>query len=634
MNHLNDVDVTNLDTCEGTEGTRGTRGTRGTSLAQAVSSVPCTNLTVGNMGNETLNLIAVNPMEQPPEHLLEPEIKRPTYKSHSDWFKLDGRKRKPGLYWHDQHVNKDDEIIHIDEWISSPLSIEGITFTRDGAGFGRLLKFKDSNGKWHQWAMPMYLLKGSGEELRGELLNQGLVFNPNKRTKILEYIMQEHPKRKIIAATNTGWHDGAFVLPNRIIGSADVVFQSEQIGDSEYSSVGTLQGWQEEIAVYCEGNIPLMVSVSAALAGALLQRIQRQGGGIHWKGDSSSGKSTAVEIAASVWGSPQFVKSWSATANGLEGAAASRNDTCLILDEIDQALPHEVGKISYMLVNGQGKQRAGKIGNACKIQRWRLMTISTGERTLTEIMGEIGKKPNAGQLVRLLSIPASFEYGTFSKLHNFKDGRSFADYLKQARGRNYGHAGEAFIRGLIDDKQDIGEAISKLEEEFASKVDTSLEKRAASVFACIALAGELAIKYKILPWCEGDSILAAEIAFDHWLENQGKSNTEDHQILWSVNDFLDKHGGSRFSPKKESSVFDRAVINRAGWCENEGDERVYYFTSAALKEAGAGFDLKRIVQALDKAGWIVNHDPDKKTKKTRTQEGSKNLYYIKPKELN
>lgn len=108
---------------------------------------------------------------------------------------------------------------------------------------------------------------------------------------------------------------------------------------------------------------------------------RQQGGGIDWVGNSSYGKSTSVEVAA------------------------TRNETCLILDEIDEASPHEIGKIAYMLANGQGKQRAGRVGTARKIQRWRIITISTGERTLTSIMNEIGKHPNAGQVYGYLASP-------------------------------------------------------------------------------------------------------------------------------------------------------------------------------------------------------------------------------------
>lgn len=76
-----------------------------------------------------------------------------------------------------------------------------------------------------------------------------------------------------------------------------------------------------------------------------------------------------VKVAASVWDEPDFVCSWSAAAKGLEGIAVKRNDICLILDEVDEASPYEKDKIAYMLSNGQGKQRAGKIGQALSIKR-------------------------------------------------------------------------------------------------------------------------------------------------------------------------------------------------------------------------------------------------------------------------
>ena len=103
------------------------------------------------------------------------------------------------------------------------------------------------------------------------------------------------------------------------------------------------------------------------------------------------------------------------------------------------------GRIAYMLANGQGKQRAGRTGQARTIRRWRLMTLSTGERSLSAVMAEIGRKPSAGQLVRLLTIPANFEHGVFSDLHGFSDGRALADHLKQVRTRHYGHLGPAFL---------------------------------------------------------------------------------------------------------------------------------------------------------------------------------------------
>ena len=62
-----------------------------------------------------------------------------------------------------------------------------------------------------------------------------------------------------------------------------------------------------------------------------------------------------------VWGrggTPGYVRSWRATANGLEGAAASATDTCLVLDELGVGEARNVAASVYTLANGVGRARA------------------------------------------------------------------------------------------------------------------------------------------------------------------------------------------------------------------------------------------------------------------------------------
>src|SRR3990167_9531877 len=147
--------------------------------------------------------------------------------------------------------------------------------------------------------------------------------------------MNERTKKNITAASQTGWHGDVFVLPNNVIGGNDIVFQTESRAEHNFKTLGTLNDWNKHIGSLCIENIPLIMSISTALAGSLLHRINKKsGGGIHWFGDSSLGKSTALEVTGTVWGSPEICRSWSVTANGLEAIAAMHNDTCLILDEI------------------------------------------------------------------------------------------------------------------------------------------------------------------------------------------------------------------------------------------------------------------------------------------------------------
>ena len=52
-------------------------------------------------------------------------------------------------------------------------------------------------------------------------------------------------------------------------------------------------------------------------------------------------------------GEGKQVKTWRATGNGLEGAAAMANDNLLVLDEIGELSdPKELGNVIYFLGNG------------------------------------------------------------------------------------------------------------------------------------------------------------------------------------------------------------------------------------------------------------------------------------------
>jgi putative DNA primase/helicase len=219
-------------------------------------------------------------------------------------------------------------------------------------------------------------------------------------------------------ALQVGWCGDAFVLSDQVIGSraAGVIFQSGERGHDEHTRAGTLAGWRSEIAARAVGNPLLMLALSVSFTGPMLARCNAEGGGIHLVGDSSTGKTTAIEAACSTWGGPSFRRSWRATANGMEGAAALFNDCLLALDEISECDPREVGTIVYALSNGRGKQRASRTGNARSVTRWRSFVLSSGERTLATHMMEGGHRAKAGQSVRLLDLPAARRFGAWDEL--------------------------------------------------------------------------------------------------------------------------------------------------------------------------------------------------------------------------
>ncbi|WP_080758134.1 DUF927 domain-containing protein [Pseudomonas fluorescens] len=580
---------------------------------------------------------------------------RPCYATYSTWVQTEcGHILPPGLYFHGIRDEKET-----DNLICSPLEIMAITSDERGENFGRLIRLMSSGGGWREWAAPMEMLAGDGSELRAVLLNLGATIPFGQRRALMDYIMASNPKRHAMAATRTGWHGPAlFVMPRKVIGAGDVVFQSSESGGHEYSQGGNLTAWQAEVADRCVGNPVLILSVCAALAGPLLAQLDMDGGGFHLLGDSSGGKSIALLASASVWGKPlDFWRTWNATSTGLEGVATLRNDTLLVLDEIGEAKPQDLGGIIYALGNGTGRQRGKVSGLPRPTQKWRVIVFSSGEYTIGKHMATAGAHIKAGQELRLLDVPVNRHYGVFDNLHglelphdpnNVEDckgaGRVFAETLKHAAAKHYGHLGPAFVELLIKrvqrpdgspmNAEEIERANLELRAVYAEMrkafpVGTGQEARAAARFAIAALAGEMAIQAGLLPWAPGTAREAMVELYNDWADYRGRGQSEDIKILRAVLGFIDRHV-SRFANAEGTDT--APTHNRAGWYRAHGDGRLYLFNSDALAEAAQGFDLKRVLACLDNAGAIEEHRTNGSAcKQVRIPgEGRPYVYVINP----
>ena len=566
--------------------------------AQAVAMVQ-----TSTARHETTDTTATTEGDEQPPKAVDPfpcMDERPRYVVLDDWQKSDTGNHRPGVYHCGVKVNRKGEIQGMfDLWFCSPMHIDAVTFDGQGNNFGRLLRFKPTVGKWREWAMPMELLAGDGSQLRGELLAMGVELDPDlARNHLPAYLQREHPKRRIHCALQVGWCGDSFVLPDAVIGpkSAGVIFQSGERGHEEHTQAGTLIGWQQGIAAMAVGNPLLMLAVSASFAGPLLQRCHAESGGFHLVGDSSTGKSTAMDAACATWGGPGFKRSWRATGNGLEGAAAMFNDCLLALDEISECDPKQVGEIVYMLGNGRGKQRASRNGNARGVAKWRCFVMSNGERTIATTMAEGGYRAKAGQSMRLLDIPAAQTYGAWDNLHGASSPAAFSDAIKRAAVQHHGQAGRAFLEKLTFDPADYCAELDKIKALplFATDGTEGQDKRAATRFALMGLAGELATQYGVTGWPVGDAVKAAAHAFKLWQAGRGKGNDERRQIADKVRGFIERHGDARFS-NADCTGDSQPVRDRAGWWRSNGDGREYLFTADGMREALKGFDLYQCI---------------------------------------
>ncbi len=175
-------------------------------------------------------------------------------------------------------------------WICSKLEIKAYVRDKYSEQWGRLLEFTDPDGQIHCWAMPMEMLKGSGDELRGELMNQGLLIAPGIKWRhhLIEYINTTTPDERALCVNRTGWYGDVFVLPDRTIGQTEelVIYQAER-QPRQYRTAGTLIDWQTHIAKHCVGNSRFVVAVSSAFAAMLLHHAGAESGGLHFVGEST-----------------------------------------------------------------------------------------------------------------------------------------------------------------------------------------------------------------------------------------------------------------------------------------------------------------------------------------------------------
>lgn len=513
-------------------------------------------------------------------------------------------------------------------FICSRLNITA--YARDDANqnHGRLLEFKDIDNCHHEWAMPMELLAGDGTRYREELLSMGLRIAPGSRARQLltYYIQSSKPRARARCVIRTGWHNTCFVLPDQTIGNTGkerVILQATSPSFPDYTVTGNLIEWKESVSRLCIGNSRLIFSLSIAFAAPLLNLLGLENGGFHFRGASSTGKTTALYVAASAWGSKDYVQRWRATTNGIEALAAGHNDALLCLDELSQVDSNMAGEIAYMLANGVGKVRADRHGHSRKKALWRVLFLSTGEISLADHMIEAGKKARAGQEVRIVDIPVdTHKYGLFECLHGHSNGAAFSQALIQACQTFHGTPAREFLKLLIENRETAVSLIKKFSDEFmnafvSANADGQVY-RVARRFASVAAAGELATSFGITGWGNGDALHAAKACFLDWLKSRGGMGSQEEQaILSQVRHFFEQHGESRFTPWEAST--DHKTINRAGYRKKGEDGEMEFFVllETFKTEIASGFDHKLVGNICLKNGLLKGGSKAETTRSER-----------------
>jgi putative DNA primase/helicase len=554
-------------------------------------------------------------------------------------------KRKDGIYRVIEKAKEEEPGL---QKICSLIEIEALTRDSNDTNWGRRLVIEDIDGGRHSWNMPMGLYGHDPKEVRTELFRLGATLNQSPAAKHAfdEYIQNTNPSGRFIIAGKTGWLDhGTFVLPHRTISciSSRVLYQSEVAVLDHVKNSGTLEDWQNEVCRLTVANSRLIFAIAVALSGPLLNVTGEKNYGCHIVGISSTGKTTNLQVAASVWGPHGFIQTWRATDNGLEAVAESHSDLVLLLDEIAEISPKVLGKTVYMLVNGLGKKRMKADSSLRVSKKWRLPILSVGETTLKTAIEQDSSNPmvRAGQELRLLSIEAEStgSQGLFNCIHEFTDASEFARHLSTVTKNHFGVAGPSFVRALIKlGPRKIGLLWGKYKKKFFKDVvpknSTAQVCRTANTFALIAFTSFLSSRLGITVWTPHEAEEAIAQCFRDWMNSLDSQmpDIDSGPILSRVRTFFEAHAESRFS-ELDKERRGRATLNRAGFVNrgSDGDIVEYLVLPQVFRsEFCKGFTHKHVTTVLIDNGILVPGER-RRTSQSRLIKGeSRTRLYVFP----
>jgi putative DNA primase/helicase len=447
-------------------------------------------------------------------------------------------------------------------------------------------------------------------------------FDPQATKIFLESRVRERPPQKsVFTALSPGWQTlpdskrMVYVTNNDLYqtnsGKHNVVLVEGM--EAGFASSGDLGDWNEHVGHFCIGNPLVQFAVCVMLASFVLRLTGFQNIGFHFAGPKKRCKTTALNVAASVVGSADNVKSWHSTANALEPTAMSRNDAVLILDEMGQGDPKDVSKAVYNLMNGQMKSTLTPDRKLNAATRFVGLVMSSREDDLATHLKQGGLNIKGGQLLRLVSIPVPKKCGTLPELHGYANVSALATAFNQHTARYFGTLAPPFLDYLVKHQTklkaslptDVMETANRLLAGLDGIPDQGMYDSVAKGFALVAVAGELAIEKDFLSWEKNQAFDAARECFQAWARHEQRASAmTDESVLRHLRKFFQSESASKFAPLSEFEASN--LPHLAGYKHTvDGHEAFLVFRAYFESTVCEKFGRRAAIRVLKKLDLLV-----------------------------
>jgi putative DNA primase/helicase len=502
----------------------------------------------------------------------------------------------------------------------------------------------DFDGNIHKTTHTIADVHTSPKKVLRNFLSLGLRLVPGKGRLFIEYLLSNLPRNRCLSVLRGGWLEASwvYVQPNWVAGDAGepVHLELEQNCPtvSSMTTAGSLLEWQVNVAAPLRGNNMAMLCIIFSFLGPLLKIVGMEGGGVCLVGPSSIGKTTGLQVGASVFGcgsSPasesgrSYVQPWNLTSNALEGIAAAHTDALTPLDEIGLYTGGDLGSDLYLLAGGRGKGAMDSQRRLKNVRTWTGNVLVTSEVTTLEAIECKGGRAKSGMLVRLIDIPV---INMFPNPPEGMTASEFSNKMKLQCGNYYGTAGRAFVEFLVDQLLDDPESVTKdlraaldhFTREMIPADATPIQQRAIRRFAAVKLAGHAAVEAGVLPYSVEDVDACVSEVMGTWLTFR-PTVTDVHRALVNLQDILLRTGASL------PGFQDCNASNPRGF--RDGRRGLFAFTDTQLNDATKSGNPEEVAKELRRLGFLFCNEINRLKSKLKISCDTESRYYAVKKEF-
>ncbi len=383
-----------------------------------------------------------------------------------------------------------------------------------------------------------------------------------------------------------------------------------------YHSKGSMAGWREAASIM-PPNSNALVTFYASLSAALLLVLDAPNYILDLWNDSSSGKTTALRFAASVWGNPDdradatSIHTWDASPVAIEILSETVNGLPLILDDTNRATdPRIVTQVIYKVASGQGRAR-GSVHGLLRGARSRTVVISSGQAPAAHLTQDGG--PSA----RTLSLPGP-PWGSVDET------ATLVDKVDGLIRHNYGHVGPRFVQFLVNhrSKWAFWRATHRQREaDFIERAQGSaILIRLAKFVALLDVTAWLAECALHLPW-EYEPLI--EHLWDQVVRQAQEADTAQ-QALSAIFDWAQGNRQAFLGGLERTDSHDDPIPPFAGWAgqwvaKPDWDSIAFIPIRLHQELQKLGYKHPRsIIRSWRDRGWLITDaEDDRLTRKMR-----------------